>query len=334
MATIDAVNFFNAIRSQAQSESAREHTCLVVGPWEHGRPEESLGETFFGLTAMAQEWDSPICTSGSSGITYRGDPVPHPPAATYFLTGANVWNQATSWPPQGVEWMQLHLDSDAGAGGGAGSGALVLDPGADGMNGFIYDPHDPVPSYGGSYLRIGGSLAGPFDQRRIESRSDVLVYTTESLAEPLTVVGDAVVELHASSTAVDTDFVVKICDVDEEGVSRNISDGCFRARWREGFESPSWLERDRIYQFRIEAGPIGHVFLPGHCVRMQLTSSAFPGFERNMNTGHPEGEDAVGVAATQRIFHGPTNPSRLCLQIQPAEQPPQPALGSLNSKIP
>jgi uncharacterized protein len=315
MATEDAVAFFSSVRSDACTDGARDGTCLVVGPWEHGRPTDSLGETFFGLRAMAQGMLLPDLIFRFLGHYLRGDEVLLPPTVTYFLTGANQWGDAPSWPPPGTEIVDLYLDATEGGNSSSGDGSLVAAPGPDGVDEFDYDPSNPVPSYGGRYLRIGGSRAGPFDQHRIERRQDVLVYSTAPLVSPLTAIGDVCLELHASSSSVDTDFVVKVCDVDEEGTSRNVTDAFFRARWRNGYEAPSWLTPGETYRFSITVGPIGHEFKSGHQLRLQITSSCFPAYERNMNTGHDEGSDAEGVIAHQRIGHGPAQPSRLRLPV-------------------
>ena len=315
MATDDATAFFSHMRSGAGSAVARDHTALVIGPWEHGRPIDSLGEAYFGMTALAQGMLLPDLYLRFFAYHLRGDDVALPPAVTYFVTGANRWKEAPSWPPPEVEPLTLYLASVNGARSSAGDGTLGRAPGPDRSDSFVYDPAHPVPSHGGSYLRIGGSRAGPFDQGRIEARDDVLVYTTAPLDTALTVVGDPWLELHASSSAVDTDFVVKLCDVHPDGNSRNITDGFVRARWRDGYENPSWLVPGRVYPFSVGVGPIAHEFAAGHRIRLDVTSSAFPAFERNMNTGHPEGSDREGVVATQVVWHGPERPSSLHLSV-------------------
>jgi putative CocE/NonD family hydrolase len=158
---------------------------------------------------------------------------------------------------------------------------------------------------------------GPFDQARIERRADVLCYTTAPLAEPLELAGGVDVTLYASSSAPDTDWVPKLCDVGPDGTSLNLCDGIVRAKWRNGLAEPSYLEPGRVYDYAIDLGPIAHVFAAGHRVRLQLASSNFPGWDRNMNTTNPPGVDATGQVAHQAVLHDAAHPSHVTVWVMP-----------------
>jgi len=307
--------FFSALRSHGATPASRTDTAIVWGPWEHGIPFPNLGERFFGLMASADVKQLSALYSAFFDRHLRGASTVVP-TATYFVMGVNEWREADSWPPANVQWRSYYLGSSGKANSLEGDGRLTpTRPPRPEADRYDYDPASPVPSFGGRYYRLGGSLAGPYDQRRVEIRPDVLVYTSDAVEAPLEMIGDCKLRLYAVTSAVDTDFVAKVCDVDKTGLSHNITDGMLRAKWRRGFDEPELLEPGRIYEFAIELGPIAHVFLPGHRIRVQITSSAFPCFDRNMNTGHREGSDTAGIIAHQEIWHGGDCPSRLDLQV-------------------
>lgn len=306
--------FFDSLRAKGATPASRADTAVVWGPWEHGIPFFNLGERFFGLMASADNKNLSALYLAFFDRHLRGAST-MVPTVTYFVMGVNEWREADSWPPAGVEWRSYYLDSRGKANSLGGDGHLTQTlPSDQVVDRYDYDPANPVPSFGGRYYKWGGSLAGPYDQRRIEIRPDVLVYTSDSLEAPIEMIGDCRLRVHAVTSAVDTDFVAKVCDVDETGLSHNVTDGILRAKWRGGVDEPQLLEPLRIYEFTIELGPIAHAFLPGHRIRVQITSSAFPSFDRNMNTGNREGSDAVGIIANQEIWHGGDRPSRLELQ--------------------
>jgi putative CocE/NonD family hydrolase len=299
---------------QQGGPAAREHSAVIWGPWEHCIILEAIGERSFGpfagigfglADAQLRFFDRHL----------RGTSV-EVPRATWFAGGVDTWKTAASWPPAGVTAQTWYLASGSGANGVAGDGVLSASPSTSaGEDVYRYDPHDPVPSFGGRYFRIGGSLPGPYDQRRVEVRDDVLVYTSAVLEAPVEVAGNARVVLQLSTDVVDTDLAVKLCDVAADGLSQNISDNFVRLRWREGTDAPVWLVPGEEFEFSVELSPVGHVFDVGHRLRLQVTSSNFPAYDRNMNTDKAEGEDPVGVVATTRVRFGPDGVSRLELDV-------------------
>jgi putative CocE/NonD family hydrolase len=168
----------------------------------------------------------------------------------------------------------------------------------------------------------GTTVAGPFDQRRVEQRDDVLVYTSDPLEQSLEVVGDVDLHLFVSTSAVDTDFIAKLCVVWPDGTSLNLADGMLRLRYRDGYDQMRLAEPGAVYPITIELGPTGYRFEPGMRIRLQVASSAFPHIARNMNTGNAIGDDATGIVARNTVFHDGDRASYLTLPVQSAPGPP------------
>ena len=201
----------------------------------------------------------------------------------------------------------------------------VTSPGEDeSPDQYSYDPENPVYERGGNFSYsipgVGGSseLSGPFDQRPNERRDDVLVYTSEPLTEDLEVTGPLTCKLYISSSAPDTDFVVRLVDVHPDGRALNYSEGILRVRYRESWESPQLMEPGQVYAITIEMQPTSQVFKKGHRIRVDVTSSDFPHFDRNPNTGHEFGMDAEVQIAEQTIYHNAKYPSHIVLPVIPA----------------
>ena len=316
----DAAEMFGTIRENGGSEAAQTGSRLIIGPWQHTGLGPHLGEKFFGNHASADAGGLPDLELKFLSRWLRDEEVDIP-VATYFVMGINQWRQADAWPPPGTRMGKLHLRSRGKANTRDGDGELRWDaPSRESNDSYRYDPHHPVPSYGGRFYELGGSIPGPFEQRRIEGRPDVLVYTGEAIEETLEVAGPVRLTVSISSDAVDTDFMAKLCDVDDTGNSYNIADGFVRCRWRSGTDKTSWLTPGEITQIEIDLGAVAHAFLPGHRIRLQLTSSCFPAWDRNMNTGNALGSDARGMIAEQTVYHGGAHLSFLELPIQPAPE--------------
>lgn len=312
-------DLFRAARQRGGTPLAREESRFLVGPWSHTQHDVSLGELGFGQLASL-----PSAGVGAAHVVFfsrhlKDGETPALPVVRYFLTGKNAWQEATEWPPPKTEMRRLHLHAEHGANSMRGDGRLseASPSGDDGADRYVYDPANPVPSVGWRALNLGGStVAGPFDQARVERRDDVLVYTSEPLDDVLEVTGAPEVYLFVSSSAPDTDFMVKLCDVDPEGISRNVADGFVRLRWREGGDEPRFVTPGEVVELRIDLGFVGHAFLPGHKLRLQLTSSAFPHVDRNMNTGGPVGAETEGARAEQKVYRNAKFPSHLRLPVR------------------
>ncbi|HEU0077124.1 MAG TPA: CocE/NonD family hydrolase [Longimicrobiaceae bacterium] len=297
---------------------------LIVGPWDHQSVFMSLlgcGEDEhrgIDIVRMACRWlerwfDVPARADAEAEFADE-------PPVTLFVMGEERWLGAREFPPAGVQAVDWYLTSGGGANGAAGDGHLVQSvPCAAGEDRFVYDPDDPVPTAGGVLWPFEqmGLVPGPADQRAIEERADVLVYSSGPLTEDLLLAGPVEVELWAATSARDTDFCAKLVDVAPDGTARVIQDGIVRGRFRESRTGESLLEPGRPYRFRISLSATAHCFCAGHCIRLDVSSSNFPKFDRNLNTGAPLHVCRDRVVAHQRLLHGGETPSRLRLAVLP-----------------
>ena len=311
---------FRGLREFGATEVCRTGTKTILGPWSHGPFTHDLGERAHGFFADAAGAQVAAAYLSFFDRHVKGMDVAELPNVRYFLLGANAWKEAEDWPVPGTEYRDLFFHSDGKAQTARGNGTLSSEPPGGGQqpDRYTYDPMNPVPSFGIRMASTGiSSVPGPLDQARIESREDVLVYTSEPLETPLAVVGDAEARLFVATSALDTDFFVKLCDVDEQGRSFNISDGMIRGRYRDSFENPQPLVPGEVYELTISLNVTANLFKSGHRLRVQISSSAFPYWDRNMNTGNPMGQDAAGKPAQQTVFHSSEFPSRLRIPVVP-----------------
>jgi putative CocE/NonD family hydrolase len=241
------------------------------------------------------------------------------PHVKYFAMGANEWHEARQWPPKGARTQRLYLGSRDGANSLYGDG-LLRDkaPDTEGADTFVYDPMNPVPSLGGNVCCLGDALTpGSFDQRPVEARQDVLVYTSEPLERDLEVTGPIEVILHVSSTAPDTDFTVKLLDVDPDGAAWNLDESIQRARYREGFDREVFMTPGTRYKLALGPLVTSNVFHAGHRIRIEVSSSSFPRFARNMNIEGSSASATTGVVAKNTVHHGPVAGSYIEFTIVP-----------------
>jgi len=316
MATTETARMYDILQHRAAKDGAQPEANILFGPWDHGTGNLALGEWYFGPFAAARIALVPDLYLDFYDRHLKGDKSKPAPGARYFVMGANSWRTSPTWPPPGRP-QSFYLHSAGAANSVAGDGRLAAEPpsAASPPDHYRYDPLDPVPSFGGRYFEFGGSRPGPYDQRRIEERHDVLVYTSDGLEQPLEIAGPVKLRVFVSCSTPDTDLALKLCDVHPSGISYNILDEFYRPRWREGFDKTLLFEPGKTYEFDIDMGPIAHQFRAGHRVRLQITSSAFPHFDRNMNTGHAMGVDAEGPTADIEIFHDADRPTQLILPV-------------------
>jgi uncharacterized protein len=294
---------------QGATETARRHQRLVIGPWGHAsRGQREFGPIDFGPAAALNLVDEQIrwfdyWLKGVENGVAKDAPV------RIFVMGANEWRDEQHWPPTRAKPKELFLTSGGKANTPAGDGRLISTASkTTGRDSYAYDPHDPVPSlYGKPMYTI------PTDQRPLTSRQDILVYQTEPLTEPIEVTGNPQVELFASSSAPDTDFFVRLIDVAPDGLARDISMGLVRARYREALDRPKLLMPGEVNKFTIRMNPTSNRFLPGHRLRLDVTSSDFPNYDRNHNTAADQNADAELKIAEQTVYHGGPHASRLIL---------------------
>ncbi len=286
---------------------------LLVGPWTHGLSAGRVGgqmdyggASVIDIEVSKKKWLDRYLKDQKNGMDTE-KPV------RIFVMGINEWREEESWPLKKTKNISYYPGCKKAANSLYGDGFLSNEPAPGrGEDSYVYDPLDPVTSIGGSSL-IPACPAGAFDQSSMERRNDMLIYTTEELRKPLEVTGFVKMELFISTDVLDTDFIARLCDVSPDGKSINLCDGIARARFREGFEREVMLEKDKVYKIEIEMDVTANVFLPGHKIRLELTSSCFPRFARNLNTGGEIYREIKPKIARTVIHHSKSYPSRLIL---------------------
>jgi putative CocE/NonD family hydrolase len=232
--------------------------------------------------------------------------------------GMNKWQTSETWPPAGSEAMTLYLSSAGRANSLTGDGVLATTPpAADKPDSFTYDPMNPVTSYGGNACCMGTAVTpGAFDQRKMEAREDILVYTSEPFKEGTEVSGPITPTLYVSSDAKDTDFTVKVIDVYPDGRAFNLDESIQRLRYREGYDRPPvWMEAGKVYKVTLQPLNTSNYFEAGHQLRIEVSSSNFPRFDRNLNTGGNNYDEEKGVIAHNAVHHSKQYPSQVTVTV-------------------
>ncbi len=304
---------YRTMVEEAKTETARTGSRIVIGPWSHaGRGRRKYGEIDFGpeaqvdLTALEIRWFDYWLKGKQNGID-RDAPV------RIFVMGENRWRDEQHWPLKRTRDKVLFLTSGGHANTPEGDGKLVDRAPADrGADRYVYDPKDPVPT-----LYSKAAFTHASDQRRLAHREDILVYQGEPLAERVEVTGNPVVELWAASSAPDTDWFVRLIDVAPDGLARDVSMGLVRARYRAGLDKPKLLTPGEVVKYRIRMTPTSNAFLPGHRIRLDVTSSDFPNYDRNHNTAADQNADAELAVAEQTVHHGGEHATRIILPQVP-----------------
>jgi uncharacterized protein len=314
---------FSGMRREGGTELARTHTRLLVGPWAHGSTYGGYPDHSFDVFSPHDSVDLLAAQLEFLGDQlFDREPVKPEAPVRIFVMGANRWREESDWPLARAvhqRWF-LHSNGDADTTGGLLSPTTPTDEPVDV---FTFDPRDPAPTIGGPTslpARFLRTNAGPLDQRPLQGRGDVLAYTSEPLPGDLEVTGPLSLTLHAATSARDTDFVAKLCDVEPDGFSRILAEGILRARFREGFERECPVVPGRPYEYVIDLKATSNLFRGGHRIRLLLTSSSFPRFDRNAGTAKRLGEDRQEdlVAAEQTVFHDAQRASSLRLPVVPA----------------
>lgn len=307
------------IKAHGGSEAARKGQRLVMLVGGHAGPGPKVGDIDFGKdsvldsAALSLRWYDYYLKGIDNGIAAE-KPV------KIFLMGENIWLDEDQWPPAGAKTVRYFLHSLGKAQSLAGDGALSTSlPAEEAADRYVYDPADPVPTHGGPVLGdTAGFPPGPLDQRPIEARRDVLVYTTPAFDRDMKVVGPVCLDLYISSSAVDTDFTGKLIDVAPDGYARNLTEGILRARYRISPEKAVLMHPGEIYRLTVDLGATANVFLAGHKLRIEVSSSNFPRFDRNLNTGADEASpSARALKAVNAVYHDRDHPSALVLSVVP-----------------
>jgi putative CocE/NonD family hydrolase len=323
-------NWKSMVESAKTPAIAASHK-LVLGPWGHhhgleptedGHRAVDFGpDSHFEATGIYRAWFNRLFKGERAADGLGERPI------RLFVMGRNQWRDEDEWPLARTQYVNYYLHSGGRANTGAGDGRLdTKAPQTETADRYDYDPDKPVPTHGGNHS-IGPwnefyknfIWCGPCDQRPVEARADVLVYTSEPLTEDLEVTGPVVLHLWASSSARDTDFVGRLVDVYPDGKAINITEGVVRARFRSGdYKNPQLIEPGQVLPYEIDLLCTSNVFLKGHCLRLQITSSNFPLWDRNLNTGEHPNRSTAMVVAHQEIRHETIYPSHLVLPVIPA----------------
>jgi putative CocE/NonD family hydrolase len=304
---------FVALRQAARSRKLRDSHRMQIGPWMHGIGDRKLGDLDFGPDATSENdatfrWLDCLLHGGSPADFQKAP-------ARIFVMGLNRWRDEYEWPLARTCYVNYYLQ----AGGGLGPEI----PGRGKPDRYVYDPEDPVPTLGGNHS-VGPynpglyehAKPGPFDQRPNERRRDVLVYTSEPLQHDTEITGPVTLKLFASSSARDTDFIAKLVDVYPDGRAINMTEGVIRARFRENvWGSPKLMTPGKIYEFTIDMQVTANVFKRRHRIRVDLMSSNFPLWDRNLNTGNDPATDTTIQVAEQTIYHDAEHPSHIVLPV-------------------
>jgi hypothetical protein len=307
------IDVFDRVRQGGRTAHARDNQKILIGPWGHTTELTRRVEGVdFGPAAglnyydVLQRWFDYWLKDIDTGVV-EDAPV------QMFVMGENVWRSEQDWPLARTQYTDYYFHSDGAANTPYGDGSLNrTPPGEEPPDRYVYDPKDPVMSL--CNLDVQDA---PVDQQPLDHRRDVLVFSTPPLAEDLEVTGPVVVKLWAASTAPETDFTAKLVDVAPDGTAINLCHGILRTSYRDGYENPSPITPGEVYEYTLPLRPTSNLFKKGHRIRVDISSSNFPFYDRNHNTGRPFYEDAELVPATQTVYHNARYPSRIVLPVIP-----------------
>ena len=313
---------FNYIRNNAESSKVRDNQYLVIAPTLHCSytratentivGERSVGDARLNYDEQIYDWFDFWLKDDQNNFKENT------PRVQYYTMGSNEWQQADMWPPKNAEMQTYYLDSEGSANSLYGDGSLSMNkPGEqDQPDSYTYDPMNPVPSHGGNVCCTGNAVTGgALDQKGMEVRNDILVYTTEPLEEGIEVSGFIEPTLYVSSDAKDTDFTVKLIDVYPDGTAYNLHETIQRARYREGYDKEVFMEDGKVYKIDLTPLSTSNFFKKGHRIRIEISSSNFPRFARNLNTGGDNYNEEEGVTAHNKIHHSAQYPSQIKLPV-------------------
>ncbi|HKD04718.1 MAG TPA: CocE/NonD family hydrolase [Bryobacteraceae bacterium] len=312
---------YNHVRETARGEVAHEQYAVIAPTLHCGYTratedtmvgEREMGDARLDYDALIYGWFDRFLKGQENHILEKT------PKIQYFTMGLNKWQSADGWPPAGAHPVTYYLSSGGSANSLNGDGALVTTaPDADKPDRFTYDPMNPVPSYGGNVCCTGNAVTGgSFDQRKMEARADILVYTSEPFKEGVEVSGPLEPTVYVSSDVKDTDITVKVIDVYPDGRAFNLDETIQRLRYRDGYDKPlAWMEPGKVYPVTLQPMTTSNFFGPGHRLRIEISSSNFPRFDRNLNTGGNNYDEATGVVAHNVIHHSAQYPSKITISV-------------------
>ena len=312
---------YNFVRKTARPDIANQQYAIIAPTLHCGYTratentivgERSMGDARLDYNALTYGWFDHFLKGEDNHV------LETMPKVKYFTMGSNQWQTSDTWPPQGAKPMTLFLASGGTANTLNGDGALgTAAPSSDHPDSFVYDPMNPVPSFGGNVCCTGNAVTGgAFDQRKMEARADILVYTSEPLKQGVEVSGPIEPTLYVSSDVKDTDITVKIIDVYPDGTAYNLDETIQRLRYRDGYERPPvFMENGKVYKVTLQPMTTSNWFAPGHRIRIEVSSSNFPRFDRNMNTGGNNYDEVKGLVAHNSIHHSSQYASQITLSV-------------------
>lgn len=318
---------YNFVRETARPEIANEQYA-VIAPTGHCGYTRSTEHTVIGERDMGDaRLDVDNLTYGWFDHFLKGEQnhvLETMPKVRYYVMGENRWETASTWPPEGSKALTFYLSGEGKANSLYGDGSLTsATPEKTAVDHITYDPMNPVPSYGGNVCCQGNAVVpGSMDQRKMESRNDILVYTSAPFKTGTEVSGPVNVTLYVSSDAKDTDFTVKLVDVGPDGIAYNLDETIQRMRYRDGYEkSMVWMKAGEVYKVNFQPMQTSDFFDAGHALRIEVSSSNFPRFDRNLNTGGNNWDETSGVVAHNAVHHSPQYPSQVTVTVVPNPHP-------------
>lgn len=316
----ETLELFDMMRGDSVSQRARDNQFVIIAPGTHCsylKPtnptivgERDMGDARVDVPDLRVRWFDHWLKGIDNGVTEM-------PRVTYYLMGANRWRHADAWPVPGTRYEKYYLASGGKANGSAGDGTLALEmPAQAGVDAFSYDPGKPVPSIGGHSCCTGTDReSGAYDQRDVERRDDVLAYTSAPLEHGIEVTGPLALVLQVSSSAPDTDFTATLVDVYPDGRAFNVQEGALRMRYRDGYSNDLRMQAGKTYEIRIDLHVTSNWFGPGHRIRLDVSSSNFPRWDRNLNTGGNNYDESSYVVANNSVYHSAIRPSYVILPV-------------------
>lgn len=312
---------YTRMKAEAGTAEARSGQRLIMGPWNHLDQSGLYHDRQFGLTS-----DAVVMNITGAYVSFfdrwlRGqiDALDGAAPVRIFVMGIDQWRDEPDWPLPDTNYVDYFLHGAGRANTSEGDGVLRTDPPSEAaVDTYTYDPNRPVPSLGGRIMLPAAlNAVGPVNQESVEARDDVLCFTTPALDESIEVTGHVSLVLHVLSSARDTDFTGKLVDVAPDGRATYLTDGILRARYRHSLAHPELLEPGEVYEVTLDLAVTSNVFLPGHRIRLEISSSSFPRYDRNTNTGGNINQESLedAVIAINKILHGPEHPSRLILPV-------------------
>ena len=305
---------FMAMREHAYSVGKEKHQKLIVGPWPHAfNKDRKIGVIDYGPTAVI-DMDGQYLKWFDYWLKGKETGILEDPPVRIFIMGDNVWRNEQEWPLKRTVYTKYYFHSDGQANSAIGKGSLTIDPPRrEKPDQYIYDPADPAPSIFNDFLQMGTNE----DQRPIEGRKDVLCYSSNKLEEDLEVTGPLKVKLYISSDATDTDFIARLVDVHPDGYAQRVRDNISKTRFRNSYRKAETIIPGQVYELDVDLWCTSLVFKKGHRIRLEVTSSAFPLFNVNRNTGEWTECGSAMKKATQTIYHNSRFPSHIVLPIIP-----------------